>query len=472
MPHPSVSATPHALSTPGSADPRGDRALDDVLAEVEARGVRVTRVMWCGNDGLVRSKGVVTGTLRARMIGGVGLTRAQPAQTALDRIADVPGMGPVGEMRLRPDPATLRVLPYAPRTAAVLADMVDLDGAPEPACPREFLRRMERRLASAGLEPRAGFENEFVLARRDDARWEPIDRTPCFSAIGAAASQEYTDALIAALEEQSIEVEGCHAEGGWGQNEIALAPRPALRAADEQILVREALRGVARGAGLVASLAPKPFPERAGNGVHVHVSLLARDGANVFADPGARGGVSTTARHFVAGLLAHLPGLCAIAAPSANSYRRLVPGAWAGAWRCWGYDNREAAVRACSPLAGLERDSANIEFKPCDASANPHLVLGALIAAGLDGIERSLEPPDPVGTDPAGLSERARAERGIARLPATPGEALDRLESDPVLTSALGRVLATSFIAVRRLEWEVDRHADDAEEFRAYFERY
>jgi glutamine synthetase len=450
----------------------GGREIDDVVAEAEARSVRVTRVMWCGNDGIVRSKGVATGRLRARMAAGVGLTRAQPAQTARDEIADVADMGPVGEMRLRPDPAIFRCLPYAPHTAAMLADMVDLGGAPEPTCPRDFLRRMESRLAATGLALRAGFENEYVLARERAEGWEPIDRTPCFSTIGAAAAQGHTDALLEALDAQSIEVEGCHAEGGWGQNEIALAPRAGLRAADEQILVREALRGVAQASGLVASLAPKPFPEGAGSGLHLHLSLLAPDGANAFADRRDPEGLSPTARSFIAGLLDHLPALCALTAPSAGSYRRLVPRSWAGAWRCWGQDNREAAVRACSPLAGLEDATTNVEYKPCDASASPYLALGALVAAGLDGIDRRLEPPAPVAADPATLSELTRAERGIDRLPGSPGEALDALESDPVLLSALGERLARSYVAVRRSEWEHDRAMDVGEACRASFLRY
>ena len=449
------------------------RDVDEVLREAEASGVRLTRVLWCGNDGLVRAKAVATARLRERMLAGVGLTRAQPAQDATDRIAPVPGIGPVGEMRLRPDPDTFRPLPYAPRTAAVLADMVGLDGAPEPTCPRDFLRRMEARLAPTGLRLRAGFEDEFVLAREGPSGWEPIDRTPCFSAIGAAAAQEYTDALIDALEAQSIELDGAHAEGGWGQHEISLAPRGGLRAADEQVLVRETLRGVARAMGLTASLGPVPFPGRAGNGLHVHVSLVGDDGANAFAEPGAPGGISPTARRFVAGLLDHLPALCAVTAPSAGSYRRLRPRAWAGAWRCWGYDNREAAVRSCSPLgAGMEAESANLEYKPCDASASPHLALGAIVAAGLDGIARGLEPPPPVDVDPADLDDRVRAERGIARLPEDPGEALDALEADELLATALGGPLLTTFVAVRRAEWEADRGLDDDELSRAHFLRY
>ena len=416
--------------------------IDRVLAEAEAADVRLTRVMWCGNDGTVRAKAVAALTLRARMVGGVGLTRAQQAENAHDRLSPVEGMGPVGEMRLLPDPTTFRVLPYAPATAGLLADMVGLDGRPEPACPRGFLRRTEDRLAERGLSAPVGIENEFALARKGPDGWEPIDRSPCFSTAGATASQDFMEALLDALDAQGIEVEGCHAEGGWGQNEIAMAPAPALRAADEQVLVRETLRGVAHGLGLAASSAPKPYAEGAGSGLHVHLSLSGRDGENVLYDAEADDGLSETAQGFIAGLLAHLPALCAITAPSANSYRRLVPRAWAGAWRCWGYDNREAAVRACSPFAGREERSTNVEYKPSDASASPYMTVGALLAAGLAGIDRQMRAPAPVGVDPATLSDRERADHGIEPLPRTPAEALSALEADEVLLSALGDELA------------------------------
>lgn len=463
---------------PPRSDPRGDpapagRDAEAIVADARAADVRLTRVMWCGNDGIVRSKGVSTARLAQRTHAGIGLTRAQPAQTARDRIADVPGMGPVGEMRVRPDPATFRVLPHAPRTAGVLGDMTDLAGRPEPTCHREFLRRTEARLAAAGWGPLVGFENEFVLARAGLDGWEPIDRTPCFSAIGAAVAQDYTDALLDALDAQSIAVDGAHAEGGWGQHEIALAPGPALRVADEQIFVRESLRNVAAGMGLAASLGPMPFPGASGNGMHIHLSLVGPDGANAFADAGADGGLSDLARAFIGGLLAHLPALCAITAPGAGSHLRLRPRTWSGAWTCWGYDNREAAVRACSPMRpGLDDESVNIEFKPCDASTSPHLAVGALIAAGLDGIERGIEPPPPVDADPASLTDAIRAAGAIAPLPGDPGEALDALEADEVLVGVMGEALARSFIAVRRAEWDADRGTGPDRLCRDNFLRY
>ena len=433
--------------------------VNRVVDAADAAGVRLTRVIWCGNDGTVRAKAIATEALRARMAGGVGLTRAQQAQDSRDRLAPVPRMGPVGEMRLAPDPATFRVLPYAPRTAAMLADMVGLDGTPEPACPRGFLRRMIARSAGHGLHAVAGFESEFSLWHGDGA---PLDRSPCFSTGGALAAQGVMDAILTALDAQGIAFVGCEAEGGWGQQEIAFAPVPAMRAADEQVLVRETLRGVAATHGLTASVAPKPLPRTAGNGLHIHVSFQDAAGRNALAAPRSPGGLSPTALHAIGGLLAHLPALCALTAPSEGSYRRLVPRAWAGAWRCWGYDNREAAVRACSPLAGREVESVNFELKPSDASASPHMALGAVIAAAVDGIVRTTAPPAPVAVDPAVLSDAERAEIGVDPVPRTATEALDALEADDVLLDALGEELAHSFIAVRRAELQADGDDDAA----------
>jgi glutamine synthetase len=232
--------------------------------------------------------------------------------------------------------------------------------------------------------------------------------------------------------------------------------------------VRETIRGVAAAQELVASLAPKPWPENAGNGGHVHFSLW-EGGRNRFYDAGELSGL---ARSFIAGVLAHLPGLCGLTAPSFNSYHRIVPGSWAGAFGCWGFDNREAPVRVASAFRGAEEASTNAELKACDSSANPYLALGGLIAAGLDGVERQLEPPAPVDVDPASLGEPERARRHIRPLPATQAEALDALAADDVLTHALGPVLAGSYLAVRRSEWAAYSAEDPRFEQQGHFEKY
>jgi glutamine synthetase len=353
----------------------------------------------------------------------------------------------------------------------VLTDHMRLDGTPAPVCQRSFLKRMERGLADRGLVLRAAFENEFSLAIDLDGEYVPIDSALCFSTIGMTAAQEYVDELAASLEAQRIPLEQYYAELGHGQQEISTAHAPALQAADEQLLVRETIRAVATGRGLVASLAPKPWPENAGNGCHIHFSLWEGT-SNRFFDPMRADRLSDTARSFIAGVLAHLPGLCALTAPSFNSYHRIIPQYWAGAFRCWGHDNREAPVRAASPFAGAEEASTNAELKASDASCNPYLALGALIAAGLDGLERGLEPPEPVEVDPATLPDDERTARGIDRLPASQGEALDALAADGLLLGALGAELADAYLAVRRSEWEAYSAGDEAFEQQGNFEKY
>jgi glutamine synthetase len=364
------------------------------------------------------------------------------------------------------------VLPYAPRTGAMLVDHVTLEGAPAPQCPRSFLKRMEARLAERdGARLEVAFENEFALALRVGDGFTPVDSSLCFSTIGMTASQAYVDALADALEQQELTLEQYYAELGHGQQEISTAHAPALRAADEQILVRETIRGVAAQHGLVASLAPKPWPGGAGNGGHIHFSLWEGE-RNRFHDGGAADLLSSEARSFLAGVLEHLPALCGLTAPSFNSYQRIVPQYWAGAFTCWGHDNREAPIRVPSVFGGMEEASTNAELKAADSSCNPYLALGGLIAAGLDGIDRSLDLPPSVEVDPATIPEDARAARGILRLPATQAEALDALAGDAVLTDALGPVLAGSYLAVRRSEWAAYLAADDAFEQQGHFLKY
>ena len=443
----------------------------EVVKKAHEADLRLVRFLWCGNDGTVRAKASALKGLEGRIESGIGLTVAMQAMNGLDQLQPVEGMGPVGEVRLVPDPDTFRVVPYAPRTGAMLVDLLDLSGQPAPQCPRSFLKRM-----AAQLEEKAGvlevaFENEFSLAVVEDGAFVPVDSSLCFSTIGLTASQAYVDALVDALERQEIELEQYYAELGHGQQELSTAHAPALRAADEQILVRETIRSVATGQGLVASLAPKPWPENAGNGGHLHFSLW-KGGTNLFHDPAADDRLSGTARSFVAGVLEHLPGLCGLAAPSFNSYHRIIPQYWAGAFTCWGHDNREAPVRVPSLYRGSEEASTNVELKAADASCNPYLAVGGLIAAGLDGIERGLEPPEPVEVDPATIPEDERAERGIRRLPSTQEEALDALAADQVLTVALGPTLTTSYLAVRRSEWAAYSAGDEAFEQQGHFSKY
>jgi len=447
--------------------------VDDVVDACRQAGVRLIRFLYCDNGGTVRGKAVHVDRLADRMRTGVGLTVAMQAMSSLDQLQPVEGMGPVGEIRLVPDPETFVVLPYAPHSGAMLADHVALDGKAYVAGPRPFLARMAGVLAERDMALSCGIENEFSLARQVGTAFVPIDHSLCFSTIGMAAAAEVVDLMVEALERQGIGVEQYYAELGHGQHELSVSPRTAVEAADVQVLVRETIRGVATGHGLVASLAPKPWPDEAGNGAHAHISLWdASLRCNLFHDDAGRYGLSELAEQFVAGILAHLPGLLGLTAPTFNSFQRLLPEHWSSAYVCWGPDNREAAVRVPSTFWGREMATANLEYKPIDASCNPYLALGGLIAAGVDGIDRRLAPPEPVSVDPHRLSSEERAALHIAPYPVTVGHALDALEQDEVLTSALGPTLLRSYLAVRRSEWEADPATEDPNEPARHFLKY
>jgi glutamine synthetase len=322
----------------------------------------------------------------------------------------------------------------------------------------------------------ATFENEYYLAREQDGQFVPFDvpgHAPVYSAIGHDLNAGLMVEITDALEAQGIIVEQAINEFGAGQQEISVRHADALTAADNQMKFRDTVRGVALGHGLLASFAPKPFADQIGSGAHVHFSLWDRDGSrSVLFDESAPRGLSATGRHFIAGVIEHLPALVALTAPSYNSYSRLVPSAWAAATTAWGFDNKEAALRVCSPFYKREEQSYNVEFKTIDASANPYLALGALIACGLDGVERELEPGEPSEHDPARMTAQELARGRVRPLPTSMRAALDELEKDEFLLGTMGDLLSRCYLAVRRSEDEAFSAQDKEFEIRNHFYRF
>jgi glutamine synthetase len=423
----------------------------ETLRQALAANISLTRFLYVDHGGVIRGKAAATAKLAERVESGIGHTRAMMAMSMVDELSQVDGMGPVGEVRLKPDPGTFTALPYAPQAAAMLADQVNPDGSPWDGCARTFLKQAVAELTGEGYELQASFEPEFSLGRHEGASFTPIDESLCYSATGFHLAHDYTIDLVDALIKQGLEVEHYYPELGHGQQEVPIRHASALRAADNHVLLRETARAVAIRHGLWASFAPKPLPTQAGNGAHLHASLWA-DGANAFADRGGQYGLSAVGYHFLAGVLAHLPGLIALTCGTVNSYRRLAPQMWSGAFACYGPDNREAALRVCSPIGSL--GSVNLELKPVDSTGNPYLALGAFIYAGIDGIRRSLSPGEPLLVDPAVLDSAERERLSVARLPSSLRAALDALEADSLLMSALGPLRATAYLAVKRSEVE------------------
>ncbi len=449
------------------------RAVEGILRQCRRAGIQLVRFLYCGNDGVIRGKACHAQFLPSYIESGIGMTVAMGSFNMLDQLVPEGSFGPAGEVRLVPDLATFAVLPYAPRSARLYCDMLTLEGEPWAVCARSFLKRMIARAGERGLVLRAAFENEFTLARQEGDRYVPLDWSRYGSSIGMDTAAPVMIEIVEALLAQGVQPEQYYPELGPGQQELPVRFADALRAADNQLTVRETARGVAARHGLLASFAAKPFPDQAGNGSHIHFSLWrTSDGKNHFHDPRGRYGLSDAAYAFMGGVLHHLPALVALTAPTVNSYRRLQPRLWCGAYAAWGPDNREAAVRVPSTRRGLEMESTNLELKPCDPTSNPYLALGGLLAAGLDGLARQLDPGAPVLVDPDTLPEAERRRHGIRRLPASLGAALDELERDEVLREALGEALVREYLAVKRSEVRGFAGQDVAFEIREHFYRY
>jgi glutamine synthetase len=455
--------------------------IEAVVERARVEQIALVRFLYADHGGIIRGKAATAAMLPTRLVTGIGHTVAMMAMSMLDHLQPVDGMGPVGEVRIMPDPATFTVLPYAPGAGAMVADLVQPGGEPWDGCSRTFLKQAIADLATQGYALSAAFEPEFTLGRREadpaggPDRLVPVDDSLCYSSTGFQLAHDYTMDLVAALEEQGLQVEHYYPELGHGQQEVTIHHAPALRAADNHLIYRETVRGVAFRRGLWASLAPKPVPDQAGNGAHLHISLsdLAPDGQPgqqaVFYDPDDPYRLSATGYHFIGGLLAHLPGLVALTCGSVNSYRRLAPQMWSSAYAVYGMDNREAAVRICSPMLGDAAGTVNLELKPSDSSANPYLALGAVIHAGLDGIRRKLDPGEAVNVDPATLTDGERRALGAHRLPASLDAALNALAADDLLMEALGPLRRQAYLAVKRSEAAEFADADVAWECFQHF---
>jgi len=458
----------------------GDPAIAKVAAQAQADEVSLVWFLYADHGGIIRGKAASAEVLPARMVTGIGHTVAMMAMSMLDHLQPVEGLGPVGEVRIMPDPATFVTLPYAPGAAAMVADQAQPDGGPWDACARTYLKQAIADLAGHGYAAAAAFEPEFTLGRREASpdggpdRLVPVDDSLCYSATGFHQAHDYAVELQRALQAQGMRVENYYPELGHGQQEMSVRHADALRAADNHVLYRETVRGIAFRRGMWASLAPKPIADQAGNGCHLHLSLRelgpdGQPGEPVFYDAADRYRLSETGYHFIGGLLAHLPALTALTCGSVNSYRRLAPQMWSSAYTVYGMDNREAAVRICSPMRDDPAGSVNLELKPSDSSGNPYLALGACIHAGLDGIRRKLDPGEAVNVDPATMTDAERAAAGAHRLPASLAEALDALQADDLLMGSLGDLRRRAYLAVKRSEVASFDGADPAYECFEHF---
>lgn len=437
------------------------KSIEEAVELARASGSALIRFLYCDTSSMIRGKATSLSTLKDRLSTGIGLVKGMMAMNMLDQMQPDTGLGATGEVRLIPDLATFSVLPYVDATASVICDLIQLDKTPWNLCPRSFLKAQIETARSMGVVIQAAFEPEFSLGTDADGQFKPIDRSLCFSTEGMNRGARFINRFAECLERQGLKVEQYYPELGAGQHELSIAHADALKACDRHIMYRETLKGVAQEMGWEASLAPKPFKDQAGNGCHLHLSCWdVNQEKNLFQGDSQ---MSEFGKQFVAGILLHLPALVSLTCPSVNSYRRLKPGSWSSAYVCWGYENREAAVRVPTVYWGKEKESTNIEIKCVDSSCNPYLAMAAVIACGLDGVRKSMKPPVAVTVDPQTMTEEERIKQGITRLPTTLHEALVELETDVYLMQALGNDMANTFISVKTSEVSAFAHDADFE---------
>ncbi|RQG98657.1 type I glutamate--ammonia ligase [Natrarchaeobius oligotrophus] len=436
----------------------------DVLDEIESEDVDFLRLQFTDILGTVKNVSVPARQAEKAFTEGIyfdgssieGFVRIQES-----------------DMRLVPDPETFAILPWRQKensaAARMICDVYDTSsGEPFEGDPRRVLKNALERAEEMGYTVNFAPEPEFFMFKEDEdghATTETADHGGYFDLAPKDLASDVRRDIIDGLEEMGFEIEASHHEVARGQYEINFEYDDALTTADNVATFRTVVRAIAAQHDLHATFMPKPIPKINGSGMHTHQSLLTEDGENAFHDETDEFNLSDTAHSYLAGVLEHAPAITAIANPTVNSYKRLVPGYEAPVYVAWSDRNRSALVR--KPAARVPAAS-RIELRSPDPSCNPYLAFAVMIHAGLEGIEQDLECPDPVRENIYEFDETKREEYGIDTLPTNLGEAVDALEEDPVIYEALGEHVAPKFVEAKSTEfeeylvdvsqWELDRY--------------
>lgn len=451
--------TSHLAAPPGTlvTPPRFD-TVEQAQAYLLDQGVSYVLAQFVDIHGVAKAKSVPVAHLPHVLKGGAGFAGFAIWGTGIEPHG--PDYMAVGDL------ATLSVVPWQPGLARIVCEG-HVEGAPWKNDSRVVLKRQIARLTERGYTLFTGLEPEFSLLRRTGSGTVvPCDDTdtlakPCYDYKGLSRTRAFLERLSNQLRAAGLDVYQIDHEDANGQFELNYTFTDCLKSADHFVFFKMAASEIANEMGLVCSFMPKPFANRPGNGMHMHMSI--GDGKrNLFEDKRDPRGLdlSELAYHFLGGLLAHAPALTALCAPSVNSYKRLVVGrsltgaTWAPAYISYGDNNRSSMIRI---------PKGRLELRLPDGAANPYLATAAVIAAGLDGVERKLDPGVPRNTNLYAWSEAELAEAGIGLLPQHLGDALDALEADPLICDALGPV-ADEFLKLKRMEWlEYQRHVSDWE---------
>ncbi|AQT80064.1 glutamine synthetase [Mycolicibacterium litorale] len=426
------------------------------MTTLEADGVDTVIGTVVNPAGLTHAKTVPVGRAAAFADPGLG---ASPVWHgfAIDRagIAFSQGISVVGDERIRIDLDALRVigdgLAWAP------GSFFDQDGAPVLSCARGTLTRIESRLAEAGLQALVGHEIEFLLVDPEGNRL-PGNLWAQYGLAGVLEYEAFVREVTTAASRAGVGVEQFHPEYGVNQFEISLTPTSPVAAADQLILARIIISRVARKHGMRVSLSPVPFAGSVGSGAHQHFSLL-RGGTPLFSASTGAQGMSAEGQSALGGVVSGLPEAQSILCGSIVSGLRMQPGNWAGAYACWGTENREAAVRFLRGGPGNPH-GANVEVKVVDPSANPYFATAAILGLALDGIERDAPLPPETTVDPGTLSQAERDAAGTVALSTDQAQGFTALDGSQRMRAILGDPAVNVLVAVRRYEHETYSHLD------------
>jgi len=419
---------------------------DQIISEVEAKRVEFVWLEFVDMSGRPKQVTVHSSMLGEVLEEGIGFDGSSvPSYAKIER----------SDFILLPDLRTFKVLPWKHKgktVAKMFCGVCYPDGTPHPCDPRFVLDRETTAARRRGYDFIVGSEFEFYLFKKDGDKLELFDDGRYFDYPPHDKGERLRIDLALALMELGFIVEKIHHEVNPGQNEVDFRFADALTTADNIVTCRQVLEAVAEEWGLKVDYGPKPVPNGMGNGLHCHLSLSDPEtGENLFYDPKGEYHMSETAKRFMAGILDHAPALTALAASTPQSYRRLVPGFEAPVYICWGGPNRSVMIRV--PGFELRRGrGVRLEFRVPDPLCNPYLLFTGLLAAGLDGIERGLDPGPPAMENVYRMSEEERKRRGIKTLPSTLDEALDALESDDVIRKALGEEMCDAYVRMKRDE--------------------
>lgn len=419
---------------------------DDVVRIIEENNVRFIRLQFTD----------IFGTLK-----NVAITSSQ-IEKALDNKCMFDGSSIEGfvrieesDMYLRPDLDSFQIFPWSRqqgRVARLICDVYKPDGNPFEGDPRYILKRTVKEAAEMGYTFNVGPECEFFLFNTDEfghATTVTHDTAGYFDLGPADLGESARRDVCLNLEEMGFEIEASHHEVAIAQHEIDFKYSEALTSADNLMTFKMVVKAVANSHGLCATFMPKPIFGEAGSGMHINMSLF-KDGENAFYDPDSVHALSGIAYHFIAGIIAHIKGACAITNPAVNSYKRLVPGYEAPCYIAWTAGNRSALVR----VPATRGSGTRVELRNPDPAGNPYLEFAVLLAAGLDGIKRKLAPPPAVTANIYDMTPEERTKSGIDALPTNLFEAIEALKKDELIRSVLGEHAFKKYVEAKEKEWQ------------------